>query len=158
MARFIIALGSSHELGQKYLAEAVKKIHENKLVMVCGGAKIYKNSSSLTGYNCLFYNSALAIKSRMHPFLLYRELYALEHYLGRIRTYQNSRRTIDLDMLISLDFCYNSNVFFLPHKQAFKRIFFVIPMIEALKSAGWHVPIEVLKARSQGGQAIMQQV
>lgn len=158
MSRFIIALGSSHEQGQKYLDHAVVKIKENKLFRVCGESKIYKNGASLTGYNCLFYNSALAVESSMHPFLLYRELYALEHLLGRIRVYQNSRRTIDLDVLISLDFCYSSSVFFMPHKQAFKRIFFVIPMIEALKSAGWHVPIAVIKGRLQGGQAIMQQV
>jgi len=84
--------------------------------------------------------------------MFYRNLYAIENELGRIRTYKFARRTIDLDLLLSLDITFKGANFFLPHKEAFKRMFFVVPAMEALQSAGWPIPHRLIKARAQCGQ------
>ncbi len=52
-------------------------------------------------------------------------------------------RTIDIDILWSLEGTFQSNHFFIPHKQALMRNFFVVPAIESLKSARWPLPINL---------------
>jgi 2-amino-4-hydroxy-6-hydroxymethyldihydropteridine diphosphokinase len=150
LARFVISLGSSEHCGADYLLHAKIKILAKNIGLICGESLIYKNSASMTTYNSAFYNCALAFTSNLHPVLLYRELLAIELELGRIRTYKNARRTIDIDIILCLDFTYNNGYFFLPHKGAFNRIFFVLPSIEALTSADWPVPISLLKSKCRG--------
>jgi 2-amino-4-hydroxy-6-hydroxymethyldihydropteridine diphosphokinase len=147
MSRFILSLGSSHHFGSDYLLLAKTKILAKNIGFIRGESLIYKNSASMTTYNSAFYNCALALTSDFHPALLYRELLAIELELGRIRTYKNSRRTIDIDIILCLDFTYNNSHFFLPHREAFNRIFFVLPALEALASADWPVPVSLLKSK-----------
>lgn len=151
MAHYILSLGSSHHHGAGYIKRAIDGIVDKKIARLCGQSRIYKNGASMTTYNSAFYNCALAVSSAMHPQVLYRELFALELALGRVRTYRNARRTIDIDIVMSLGFTYKSSNFYLPHKEALNRIFFVLPAIEALKSAGWQLPISVVQAATQFG-------
>jgi 2-amino-4-hydroxy-6-hydroxymethyldihydropteridine diphosphokinase len=93
----------------------------------------------------------IAAQASLEPLSFYRYLYAIEKEFGRIRTYKFARRTIDLDLLLSLDITFNGTNFFLPHQEAFKRMFFVVPAIEALQSAGWPIPLRLIKRRAAGG-------
>lgn len=148
MSRFIIALGSSHYLGKKYIDRAQNKILDRRLGRVMGSSLIHQNAATMTSYNSMFYNAALALTSSLHPICLYRELYAIELELGRIRPYKNARRTIDIDIVLSLDMTYNNDYFFLPHKEVYKRVFFILPTLAVLKQVAWPIPYSLLKARS----------
>lgn len=155
MTRYLIALGSSHPRGGVYF-EKTKQHLCKKNIFVVGESSLYKNNSVGTSYNCLFYNCVLAVLSPSHPHVFYRELRAIEHALGRIRTYRNSRRCIDIDVLLSLDIVYKSSSLFIPHKDAWERNFFVIPALEALKSASWPKPLVAAEAGAKFAKGYLQ--
>jgi 2-amino-4-hydroxy-6-hydroxymethyldihydropteridine diphosphokinase len=152
MPRYLIALGSSHLSGYDYIQQAIALIIQNSCVCLHGSSRIYKNNAVETAYHSLFYNAVFAVRAKLHPHVFYRELAQVELILGRIRTYKNARRTIDIDILISLDFSYTSPHFFLPHREVLTRKFFVIPAMEALKSASWPTPIGIAHARAKFGR------
>ena len=156
MPRYIVALGSSHEQGHAYIIKAGDLLRQSKYSTVVGQSKIFRNASTNTLHNYLFCNCALAIQTKLEPRTFYRELFMLEHRLGRIRSYPNAPRTIDLDVLLSLDLTYISPHFFVPHKSATERNFFVIPAIDALKSARWPLPHELLKSGMKFGKQYLQ--
>src|SRR5580704_19602874 len=109
MPRYLIALGSSHIDGPTYLQRARHALQDKKVFSLHGASRIYKNYAAITHYNSLFYNSVLAVHAPLHPHVFYRELAQIEHALGRIRPYPRARRTIDLDVLLSMDFTYKSS-------------------------------------------------
>jgi 2-amino-4-hydroxy-6-hydroxymethyldihydropteridine diphosphokinase len=152
MLKYVIIIGSSDLHGIAYLNRSKNELDNNTNLSVHGESRIYKNSSAGTHSNSLFYNCALAISTFWHPCVFYRELNNIEHLLGRIRTYRNARRTIDIDVLMSLDFTYKTAKFFLPHPSVWERNFFVIPAAEALKSAGWPVPFLISTAALRFGK------
>lgn len=151
MARYLIALGSSHSKGDYYIENALKKIKILRCTKIWGQSRIYLNNSLGSSYNSLFYNCVVAIEAHFAPLSFYRSLYAVEMELGRIRTYKFARRTIDLDLLLSLDISFKGDNFSLPHREAFKRMFFVVPAIEALQSAGWPVSPKLFMAKAALG-------
>lgn len=151
MPRYLIALGSSDRFGIAYLNRAEQLLGESSAFLLVAKSRTFSNVAKQTGFNRLFYNSVVGLRSHHHPLVVYRELYAIEKRLGRIRPYPLSPRTIDIDILLSLDLTYRSRNFFLPHREAFNRNFFVVPAIEALRSCLWPIPLRLLRARSQLG-------
>lgn len=156
MPRYLIALGSSHHEAEKYINNARVFLLNIKNLSLAGQSRIYKNNAAQTNYNCLFHNAVWAVTTYCHPRVFYRELSFIESTLGRIRTYRNAKRTLDIDILMSIDYTYESSSFFIPHKQAFQRHFFVIPALEALKSASWPVPLVLLQASFKFGRENLQ--
>lgn len=140
MTKYILALGTSQDKGEQYLINAKKAIAKIHGIKICGSSAAFKNGSYNTHYNCIFINSSLAVETAMHPKSFFRELVAIEHRFGRIRTYENAKRTLDVDVLMSLDLNYKSDSLLIPHREAFVRNFFVIPAIEAINDAGWPMP------------------
>jgi|SRR5579871_354940 len=150
MARYLVALGSSHKSGFQYINNAIKQIATINGITLISSSRIYKNCSLGTTYNSLFYNCVCAIFAHHNALVLYRELLVIENLLGRIRSYKFARRTIDIDVLLSVDFSFKFGNFELPHREAFNRNFFVIPALEALELTDWPVPIKLLRARNSG--------
>lgn len=148
MPRYVVALGSCHPLGCTYLKKAESLMAKCDFITIHGKSDILKNPSVGMSVNRVFYNNALAIFSPREPLVLYRELRAIELKLGRIRSYKNSPRTIDLDILLSFELNYQSGTFFVPHKQLLKRDFFLICAKKAIKQAGWPLPYSLLHAHA----------
>lgn len=144
---FIIAAGSS--LGSGYLREALDHIATNPNFTIHGVSRTYCNKSEYAPKNYLFFNCAIALSSFLEPQALYWELRSIEQKLGRIRSYANSPRTLDLDVMLSFPFSYSSRDFTVPHCGTFKRSFFVTCAIEALQLAGWPTPFSLYQARSR---------
>ncbi|HXW53067.1 MAG TPA: 2-amino-4-hydroxy-6-hydroxymethyldihydropteridine diphosphokinase [Myxococcota bacterium] len=155
MARFLIALGTSHPDGLSYLESSMEKIRRSHALTFICASRIYKNSSFGTTYNSIFHNCVCAIRSDLNPLTLYRELMSVEMAMGRIRTYKFARRTIDIDVLMSLEFTFTTGNFVLPHREAFRRNFFVVPATQALKLANWPIPITLLNAQAKMRQGYL---
>lgn len=143
MPRYLISFGSSSHQANGYLLQAKTFFYRNDNIKVCATSKLYANPAKYTHYNCLFYNCVLATISYLNPQALYNELAFIERSLGRLRPYKNARRTIDLDILMSLDFTYNNGNLVIPHKDFLNRDFFITPATEALRLAKWPLPFEL---------------
>ena len=145
MEKYIIALGSSHYNAYFYLERAVFLLKNKSDFLVISQSKMYKNYSINTAKKLSFLNCCVAIKTNLSALVLYKELKVIEQKLGRIRPYKNSPRTIDLDVLLCLNFNYKKDNFFVPHKELLKRDFFIIPAIEALNLAKWPINFKLNK-------------
>lgn len=143
--RFIIAAGSSRSSDD--LDGALELLTACPSLTVHGVSKKYRNKSEFTRRNYLFFNCAIALSSSLEPKALYRELRSIEQRLGRIRSYTNSPRTLDLDILLSFPFSYTSKDFTIPHCSMFNRSFFVTCAIEVIQLAGWPTPFSLYQAR-----------
>lgn len=151
MNKFVIAAGSSHHNGLFYLAQAERRISGYKNIIIHSKSRIFKNCSKFSKTNRLYFNQAFALKTIFEPLVLYRELRSIEHTMGRIRTYKNAPRTLDLDILLLSNLEYKSSTFQVPHAQAFVRSFFVVCAKEALVRAHWPVPAALILAKTRGG-------
>lgn len=155
MSKYLIALGTSQQNGPCYIERALIALNKKSHISLVSQSRIYQNGSQGMHVNYLFHNCVCAVETSRHPHTFYRELSTIEYRLGRIRTYRNAPRTIDIDVLLSLDLIYISSNFFVPHKQVWERNFFVIPAIEALKLAGWPLPAKVLRAGLKFGRSYL---
>jgi 2-amino-4-hydroxy-6-hydroxymethyldihydropteridine diphosphokinase len=138
--KYIVAAGSSHPMGKSYILEARDMISRISSMVICGESPIFKNGSIGMPLNRLCFNCAWAIFAPLEPRVFYRELKVIEHRLGRIRSYKNAPRTIDLDVLMSFDLVYNSGTFSVPHKEFYRREFFMRCAFKAIISAQWPLP------------------
>jgi len=152
MNKYVIAAGSSHHDGVYYLSRSEQRISQHQKIIFCAKSRIYKNCSKFSHTNRLYFNQAFAVKTCLEPLVFYRELRSIEIAMGRIRTYKNSPRTLDLDILVGSNLEYKSSTFRIPHTQAFLRSFFVVCAAEALMHAGWPIPINLAIAKARGGR------
>jgi 2-amino-4-hydroxy-6-hydroxymethyldihydropteridine diphosphokinase len=149
MSKFVIGMGSSHPKGIVYIQQAYAEIANDNFAIVEGVSDIFKNPGQDTPYKGLFYNCALAIKCSKHPEQLLYYLNFLEHKLGRIRSFKNCPRTVDLDILLFNNQNFISNRLILPHKHLYLRSFFITPAVEAIQIAQWPLPWQLIKARKK---------
>ncbi|MCA9507215.1 MAG: 2-amino-4-hydroxy-6-hydroxymethyldihydropteridine diphosphokinase [Myxococcales bacterium] len=145
--RFIISAGSS--ISADYLEKALSEISCTSKITVHNMSNKYCNQSQQMSINRLCFNSAIALSSDLEPYALFWELRQIEQKLGRIRSYSNAPRTIDLDVIISFPFSYCAHNFFVPHRELYQRNFFVFCAIEVLHLVGWPVPFLLYQARSK---------
>ncbi len=151
--RYIIAAGSSAK--ESYLGAAAREIMNCRAITFHGMSASYQNKSEQSPLNRLFFNCAMALSSELEPHFFYRELRAIEHRLGRVRSYANAPRTIDLDVLYAFPFAYSSSTFSIPHQELFRRSFFVSCALEVIKSVGWPTPISFYQARLRQGATVL---
>jgi len=146
MNKYLIAAGSSHHQACNYLAQAENYLSNSKNIKLITKSRIFKNASKFSHINRLFFNTVYAVTSNLEPLVFYRELKTIETKLGRIRSYKNAPRTLDLDVLIALNLKYKKSTFFVPHPQAYMRSFFAVCAVEALMNAGWPIDLALSRA------------
>lgn len=81
-----------------------------------------------------FLNSVVAIICEEEPKELFRELKLLENSLGRVTRERWHEREIDFDILFFDNLNYHDEELDIPHPEALRRNFVVIPLIEVAPS------------------------
>ncbi len=81
-----------------------------------------------------FLNAVAAIICDEEPKELFRELKLLESSLGRVTRERWHEREIDFDILFFDNLNYHDEVLDIPHPEALRRNFVVIPLIEVAPS------------------------
>lgn len=150
---YIIALGSS--VSAHYLKKATSLLKAKENFGFLAISRIYENKSLGMSPTRLCFNAAVALRSELEPHALYRELKTIEQAQGRIRSYTNAPRTLDIDVLLSMQFSYTSESFFIPHKEFFRRSFFVSCAIEVIQSVGWPTPFSLYQANLRQGTSLL---
>jgi 2-amino-4-hydroxy-6-hydroxymethyldihydropteridine diphosphokinase len=77
-----------------------------------------------------FYNQVLKVKTYLEPEQLLKHLKRLEVALGRIASFRNGPRLIDIDILFYDDLVFESPVLTLPHPRVHERGFVLLPMMD----------------------------
>jgi 2-amino-4-hydroxy-6-hydroxymethyldihydropteridine diphosphokinase len=77
-----------------------------------------------------FLNAAAALETTLSPDALVRRLLAIERDLGRVRTFRNAPRTLDLDLLLLDDLVSAAPGATVPHPRMHERAFVLVPLAE----------------------------
>ena len=131
-----IALGAN--LGDRLatLQQAVDRMAS--LGEVVAGSSVYETDP--VGYldQPAFYNAVLLLETNISPESLMKSLLQIEADLGRVRTFTNAPRAIDLDLLLYGDEIRHSQELTLPHPRLHERAFVLVPLAEI--APGMHHP------------------
>ena len=77
-----------------------------------------------------FLNQVLKVKTYVEPEALLKHLKRLEVALGRVPSFQNGPRLIDMDILFYDDLVFESPVLTIPHPRVHERGFVLLPMMD----------------------------
>jgi 2-amino-4-hydroxy-6-hydroxymethyldihydropteridine diphosphokinase len=77
-----------------------------------------------------FLNAVIMLETERSPVALLRSLLAIEAGLGRVRSFPNAPRTLDLDLLLVGDQIVSSPELALPHPRLHERAFVLVPLAE----------------------------
>ena len=77
-----------------------------------------------------FINAVAKINTTLAPLQLLGELARIENELGRIRSYRNAPRLLDLDILLYADLQMSSELLSIPHPRMTERAFVMIPLLQ----------------------------
>jgi 2-amino-4-hydroxy-6-hydroxymethyldihydropteridine diphosphokinase len=76
-----------------------------------------------------FYNSLILLETRIFPKQFLRRILYLEKRFGRLRTFRNAPRTLDIDIIFFENFRIKSRDLTVPHKHWHERESVIIPLI-----------------------------
>ncbi len=76
-----------------------------------------------------FYNSLIIVKTCLRPKALLRYILAIEKKFGRIRSFQDAPRTLDIDMIFYEQEVIESKVLTVPHPYWNQRSSVLIPLM-----------------------------
>ena len=77
-----------------------------------------------------FWNLALALRTELEPAALLTALHAIEAEHGRVRTFRNAPRTLDIDILLYDDRVIDEPGLKVPHPRMHERAFVMQPLAE----------------------------
>jgi 2-amino-4-hydroxy-6-hydroxymethyldihydropteridine diphosphokinase len=77
-----------------------------------------------------FLNAVARLETCLDPPTLLTALLAIEAALGRVRTFPNAPRTLDLDLLFYDNLILDSPTLVLPHPRFHERAFVLVPLAE----------------------------
>ncbi len=75
-----------------------------------------------------YLNAVVRLETRLEPTVLLHGLLAIEAELGRVRTFPNAPRTIDLDLLSYDDAVIETSDLMVPHPRLHERAFVLVPL------------------------------
>lgn len=127
----IAAVGMGGNLGEVIQSFHVAlKLINQRIGKVLAASKVYRTKAQGFTEQPDFINAAIVIESNLLPLKLLKELLKIEDELGRKRSFKNSPRTIDLDLLLFDDLEINSGELTIPHPRMTERSFVMIPLSE----------------------------
>jgi 2-amino-4-hydroxy-6-hydroxymethyldihydropteridine diphosphokinase len=77
-----------------------------------------------------FYNAVLLMETNLSPETIMQNLLAIEANLGRVRTFANAPRAIDLDLLLYGNEIRDTPALTFPHPRMHERAFVLVPLAE----------------------------
>jgi len=131
VTRVVIALGSNSGAPKRRLSLAVKQLDKLPQTKVIRASSFYR-SKPLGPRQANFLNAAVLIKTGLKPLSLLIELKRLEAIHGRRPGPKWGPRPLDLDLILYGRLRYKSRLLQIPHPEALKRSFVLIPIAEII--------------------------
>lgn len=130
-----VHLGAGSNIGDKAgnLREAVRRLREAGEVVAV--SHFYKTAPVGFADQDWFLNAALCLKTALSPKDLLDFVLAIERDLGRVRTFRNGPRTIDLDILLWGEAAIDVPGLVIPHPRLQERLFVLAPLREIAPDA-----------------------
>jgi 2-amino-4-hydroxy-6-hydroxymethyldihydropteridine diphosphokinase len=125
-----IALGSNKGDRFEHLTRAIQEISKDKNNNIENASSIYETLPYGYKDQGNFYNAVIKIKTGYELIELLDLLKAIERKIGREDSAKWGPREIDLDILFYNSLIYSNERITVPHKEAAKRDFVLLPLSE----------------------------
>ena len=130
--RYAAVIGIGGNVGDvtRRFSHLLHFLRREKKIEVCQTSSILKNPPF--GYldQPFFYNAVIVIKTNMQPYALLEYLHRVEKRFGRVRSFKDAPRTLDLDILFFDNRKIATKNLIIPHKEWYKRESVTIPLME----------------------------
>ena len=128
MATAYIGLGANLADRMTMLRMAIQRLET--LGRIAGVSSLYETEP--VGYleQPRFLNAVVALDTTLAPIDLLGELLGIERDLGRMRSFPNAPRTLDLDLLMVDNAILDTPELTLPHPRLHERAFVLVPLAE----------------------------
>jgi 2-amino-4-hydroxy-6-hydroxymethyldihydropteridine diphosphokinase len=128
MATAYIGLGSNLGDRMAMLRNAIQRLET--LGRITAASSLYETEP--VGYleQPRFLNAVVMLETDLAPIDLLQTLLGIERDLGRMRSFPNAPRTLDLDLLLVDDVVLDTPELTLPHPRLHERAFVLVPLAE----------------------------
>jgi len=125
-----IALGSNLEDPFKQIQSAYEEIKKLSDTHLLKCSSFYKSAPVGIVNQPDYINTVVEIDTALTPLELLKKLLKIELQHGRIRTFRNAPRTLDLDILLYGNLKINDDKLTIPHPRMTQRAFVLYPLME----------------------------
>lgn len=131
----MILLGIGANLDSKYgnppeTIEAVKPLLEEKDIHIKRSSSLWKTEPIPYKDQPWYFNAVFEVETALEPQDLMRMLLQIEHEMGKVRTFKNASRIIDLDIVDYNEQMIDTDILIAPHPRMHERAFVLYPMRE----------------------------
>ena len=147
-----LGLGSNQGDSRAYLRAALQALDGLHDTTVTAVSSLYRTAP--VGYTDQpdFFNAVAEIETALSPHALLGACLGIEAALGRVRTFRNAPRVIDIDLLFMDTICSSAPEMILPPPRVMERGFVLIPLLE-LHPDGWGYQLDLAGAVRRVGSA-----
>lgn len=130
MSRAFIALGSNLDQPQQQVRAALSALDAIPGIRLLRASSLYRTVP--VGYldQPDFINAVAELDTELAPLALLDALMQLEERFGRVRSFRNAPRVLDLDLLMVEGVVLDSERLTLPHPRMHERAFVLAPLAE----------------------------
>ena len=130
MSEATVGIGSN--LGDRldYLNRAIGALSRLPETRVASCSHVYETDPVGFADQPKYLNAAVLIETKLPPLALLGSCLGIEAALGRLRTFANAPRTIDMDLLFYGDEKIKSHDLTLPHPRMSERAFVLVPLLD----------------------------
>ena len=150
-----VGLGSNLGEPRRQVEQAVGELATIPRTRLVRASAMYRSAPVGYAEQPEFVNAVAELDTELDPAALLRELQAIEARHGRIRSFPNAPRTLDLDVLLYGNSSFESEQLKVPHPRMHERAFVLKPLLEldsAISIPG-HGPARTLLEACAGQQA-----
>ena len=145
MSKALAYIGLGANLGQpeSTLRQALQTLKDSRGIDGIVSSSLYR-SAPVNAPGPIYVNAVAAIHTSLAPLPLLAVLRDIEMTFGRQRHFRNAPRTLDLDLLLYDDLCFETPSLTVPHPRMHERAFVLMPLIE-IASAGLKIQHQTIE-------------
>lgn len=128
MATAYLGLGGNVGDRGRHLLQAIQRLRD--IVTVEAVSSVYQSEPVGFTDQRSFWNVVVRVNTALLPEQLLADLLRIERALGRVRTFRNAPRNIDIDILLYDDVVLDVPGLELPHPRMHERAFALLPLLE----------------------------
>ncbi len=130
MSRAVIALGSNLENPVQQVEAALAAIAALPGVSLLRRSACYQTAPVGYADQPDFINAVCEVQTSLSPEALLAALLEVEQAFGRVRTFRNAPRVLDLDLLLVEGVVLDTDFLTLPHPRMHERAFVMLPLAD----------------------------
>lgn len=130
----MIGLGSNLPIPERNIIKTINYIKVINQIKILKYSSFYLSEPAGYRDQPIFVNCSVLIETNLNPKILLKKLKNIEKIMGRVKTFKNGPRIIDIDILLCDELKINYKKLKIPHKKFLKRPFEFLPSLEIAPS------------------------